>query len=255
MLFDSHAHYNDGRFSEDLEDVLESLSEKNVGYVMNACSSVDEIPYILELAEKYDFLYASVGVHPHEVADMTEEDILKLKKYAAHPKVKAIGEIGLDYFYDNSPRELQKKWFARQTELALELDMPIIIHDRDAHGDCLEILNSYKDRNLKGVFHCYSGSAEMLKTVLDLGFYVAFGGSLTFKKAQRPVEAAEKAPLDRIMIETDCPYLTPEPYRGRRNSSEYIYLVAQKLADIKNLSRDEIEKITFENAKKCFGIQ
>ncbi len=254
MLFDSHAHYNDGRFSEDLADVLDSLSEKNVRYVMNACSSVDEIPYILELAEKYDYLYASVGVHPHEVSGMSEDDILKLKEYSAHPKVKAIGEIGLDYFYDNSPRELQKKWFARQIELALELDMPIIIHDRDAHGDCLEILNSYKDSNLKGVFHCYSGSAEMLKTVLDLGFYVAFGGSLTFKKAQRPVESAEKAPLDRIMIETDCPYLTPEPYRGRRNSSEYIYLVAEKLAEIKNVSREEIERVTFENAKKCFGI-
>lgn len=253
MLFDSHAHYNDERFLEDINEVLGSMQENNVGYIMNACSSVDEIDYILKLAEKYDFLYASVGVHPHEVATMTEGDIEKLKYYAKHPKVKAIGEIGLDYYYDNSPRDLQKKWFKRQIELSLELDMPIIIHDRDAHRDCLDILNQY--RGVKGVFHCYSGSAEMLNEVLGLGLYVAFGGSITFKKSQRPVEAAQKAPLDRILIETDCPYLTPEPYRGKRNSSLYIHLVAEKIAQIKNIGVEEIEKITTENAKKCFGIR
>ena len=252
MLFDSHAHYNDERFLEDVYELLESMQENNVGYIMNACSSVEEIPYILELAEKYDFLYASVGVHPHETENMTDADIDKLREYAKHHKVKAIGEIGLDYFYDNSPRDLQKKWFARQIELALELDMPIIIHDRDAHRDCLDILRQY--RGVKGVFHCYSGSAEMLSEVLDLGFYAAFGGSITFKKSQRPIEAAKKAPLDKILIETDCPYLTPEPFRGKRNSSLYIHLVAEKLAEIKNISVKEIEKITLENAKKCFLI-
>ncbi len=253
MLFDSHAHYNDERFLEDIDEVMGSMQENNVGYIMNACSSVDEIDYILKLAEKYDFLYASVGVHPHEVATMTEKDIDKLREYAKHPKVKAIGEIGLDYYYDNSPRDLQKKWFKRQIELSLELDMPIIIHDRDAHRDCLDILNQY--RGVRGVFHCYSGSTEMLNEVLSLGLYVAFGGSITFKKSQRPVESAEKAPIDRILIETDCPYLTPEPYRGKRNSSLYIHLVAEKIAQIKNISVEEIEKITTENAKKCFGIR
>lgn len=253
MLFDSHAHYNDGRFLEDIDEVLGSIRENNIGYIMNACSSVDEIDYILKLAEKYDFLYASVGVHPHEVSTMEEEDIDKLKYYAKHPKVKAIGEMGLDYYYDNSPRDLQKKWFKRQIELSLELDMPIIIHDRDAHRDCLDILNEY--RGVKGVFHCYSGSADMLSEVLDLGLYVAFGGSITFKKSQRPVEAAKEAPLDRILIETDCPYLTPEPYRGKRNSSLYIHLVAEKIAQIKNISVEEIERITTQNAKRCFCIE
>ncbi len=253
MLFDSHAHYNDSRFSDDVHDILSVMQENNVSYIMNACSSMDEIPYILELAEKYDFLYASVGVHPHEAEYMTDKDIELLEDYAKHPKVKAIGEIGLDYYYDNSPRELQQKWFSRQIELAQKLDMPIIIHDRDAHRDCLDILNQY--RGVHGVFHCYSGSAEMLDEVLDLGLYVAFGGTLTFKKAQRPLEAAKAAPLDRIMIETDCPYLAPEPNRGKRNSSLYIHYVAEKLAEIKNMSVSEIEKITTENAKKCFGIE
>ncbi len=254
MLFDSHAHYNDSRFSEDIDKILGSMRENNVSYIINACSSIEEIPYILELAEKYDFLYASVGVHPHEVEDMKDRDIELLREYAKHNKVKAIGEIGLDYYYDNSPRDLQKKWFARQIELAKELKMPVIIHDRDAHKDCLDILRELKTDDLRGVFHCYSGSAEMLKEVLDLGFSVAFGGSITFKKSQRPVEAAKAAPLDKILIETDCPYLTPEPFRGKRNSSLYIHLVAEKLAEIKNISIDEIENITLENAKKCFDI-
>ena len=252
MLFDSHAHYNDSRFLEDVDEILLSMQGNNVSYIMNACSSIDEIPYFLELAEKYDFLYASVGVHPHDVENMTDKDIEILANYAKHPKVKAIGEIGLDYYYDNSPRDLQKKWFACQIELAQRLDMPIIIHDRDAHRDCLDILNQY--RGVKGVFHCYSGSAEMLSEVLDLVLYVAFGGSVTFKKSQRPVEAAKAAPLDKILIETDCPYLTPEPFRGKRNSSLYVHLVAEKLAEIKNISISEIEKVTLENAKKCFMI-
>lgn len=255
MLFDSHTHYNDTRFLEDVDKILGSMQENNVSYIMNACSSMEEIPYILELADKYDFLYASVGVHPHEVGNMNDKDIELLKEYSKHPKVKAIGEIGLDYYYDNSPRDLQKEWFAKQIELAKELKMPVIIHDRDAHKDCLDILRELKTDDLRGVFHCYSGSAEMLAEVLDLGFYVAFGGTLTFKKSQRPVEAAKAAPLDRILIETDCPYLTPEPYRGKRNSSLYIHLVAEKLAEIKNMSVGEIEKITLENAKKCFSIE
>ena len=254
MLFDSHAHYNDERFSEDVNEILGSMQRNNVGHIMNACSSVEEIPYILELAEKYDFLYASVGVHPHEVENMKESDIDILKKYSNHKKVKAIGEIGLDYYYDNSPRHLQKKWFARQIELAREVELPVIIHDRDAHKDCLDILREQKVSECGGVFHCYSGSAEMLSEVLDLGLYVAFGGSLTFKKAQRPKEALEKAPLDKILIETDCPYLTPEPYRGIRNDSTYVHLVAEKIAEIKGIDVKEIEKITEENAKKCFKI-
>lgn len=255
MLFDSHAHYNDDRFKEDVDELLGSMNDNNVGYIMNACSSIDEISYILELTNKYPFLFGSVGVHPHEVGGMCENDIDKLREFSKNEKILAIGEIGLDYYYDNSPRDVQKKWFARQVDLARELSFPVIIHDRDAHKDCIDILKEHKVWECGGVFHCFSGSSEMAKEVLDMGMYIAFGGSLTFKKAQKPVEAASVVPLDKILIETDCPYLTPEPYRGKRNDSSYIHLVAEKLSQIKNVSVSEIENATFENAKRLFGIK
>lgn len=254
MLFDSHAHYNDEKFAEDIDEVLSLMPKNNVGLIMNACSSIEEIPDILALTEKYPFVYGSVGVHPHEVGEMSESDIEMLKKYAENEKIKAIGEIGLDYYYDNAPREIQKKWFARQIELACEINMPIIIHDRDAHADTMSILKECHAEKCGGVFHCYSGSVEMVKNVLDMGFYVAFGGSLTFKKSVKPVEAAKYVPLDRILTETDCPYLTPEPFRGKRNSSLYMYLVAEKLAEIKGISIKEVEEATYNNAKNCFKI-
>lgn len=254
MLFDSHAHYNDERFSEDRDEILSSMRQNNVGYIMNACSSVAEIPDITDIVEKYPFVYGAVGVHPHECGSMSEEDIDALKKYSKHPKIKAIGEIGLDYFYDNSPRDKQKYWFGRQIDLARELDMPIIIHDRDAHKDTLDILKNHHAEKVGGAFHCYTGSVEMLKDVLDLNLYVAFGGSLTFKKAAKPIEAAKAVPLERLLIETDSPYLTPEPNRGKRNSSLYIHYVAEKLAEIRNIDVRQIIEITAENAKKCFRI-
>ncbi len=251
MLFDSHAHYNDKRFDDDRDAVLSSMRENNVGRILNSCSSLAEVGDILAICEKYPFVYASVGIHPHEVAGLTDADMDALIKYAAYPKVKAIGEIGLDYYYDFSPRAEQKEWFARQAQIASELKMPVIIHDRDAHGDCMDILRTV---DVSGVFHCYSGSKEMAREILDKGMYIAFGGSLTFKKAARPIEAASYVPLDRILIETDCPYLTPEPHRGKRNSSLYIHYVAEKLAQIKGLTVEEIERATYENAEKCFGI-
>lgn len=254
MLFDSHAHYNDEKFDGDRDAVLSSMAENNVGLIMNSCSSLEEIPGILEICEKYPFVYASAGIHPHEAENVSESDIGKLKEYAKNPKVKAIGEIGLDYFYDFSPRDIQKKWFARQVDTARELKMPVIIHDRDAHKDCMDILRDHGVREIGGVFHCYAGSVEMAKEILDWGMYIAFGGSLTFKKSARRAEVAEYVPLDRIVIETDCPYLTPEPHRGKRNSSLYIHYVAEKLAQIKGLSVEKIENATFINAKKCFGI-
>ena len=255
MLFDSHSHYNDKKFDDDRDSLLSSMPENNVELIMNACSSIEEIPAIIELTRKYPFVYGSIGVHPHEVENMTENDIEILRKYAADEKIKAIGEIGLDYFYDNSPRDLQKKWFARQIELACELNLPIIVHDRDAHADTVDILKQCHAERCGGVFHCYSGSAEMAKEILNLGMYIAFGGSLTFKKSVKPKEAAAVVPLDRLLTETDCPYLTPEPYRGKRNSSLYMYLVAEKLAEIKGVSVEAIENATYENAKRCFKIQ
>ncbi|MCH5211122.1 MAG: TatD family hydrolase [Oscillospiraceae bacterium] len=254
MLFDSHAHYNDERFKDDLDEVLSAMPENNVGLILNSCSELSEVPDILKICEKYPFVYASAGVHPHEVENLTEPDMDTLIQYAANPKIKAIGEIGLDYYYDFSPRDVQKKWFARQVEVAKELKMPIIIHDRDAHKDCMDILRDADIRDIGGVFHCYAGSVEMAKEILDWGMYIAFGGSLTFKKSVRPVEVAKYVPLDMIVIETDCPYLTPEPHRGKRNSSLYIHYVAEKLAEIKGVSVEEIENATFENAKKCFNI-
>lgn len=255
MLFDSHAHYNDERFSEDVHKLLSQMPENNVGLILNSCSEIAEIPYILELCEKYPFMYASIGVHPHEAEGLCENDMDILKEYSKHPKVKAIGEIGLDYFYDFSPRDVQQKWFARQVDLAKELKMPIVIHDRDAHKDTMDILRDHDILDIGGVFHCYAGSVEMAKEILDWGMYIAFGGSLTFKKSVRPKEVAQYVPLDRIVIETDCPYLTPEPHRGKRNSSLYIHYVAEKIAEIKNISVEEVENATFENAKKLFGIE
>lgn len=254
MLFDSHAHYDDKRFDDDRHELLTGMKDNNVGYIMNSCSSLNDIPKIFELAEKYPFIYLSVGVHPHEVSDLTEKDMDSLKKACENPKVKAIGEIGLDYYYDNSPRDLQKKWFARQIEIAEELSLPIVIHDRDAHGDTTDILKNFDTRRIGGEFHCFSGSVDMAKQVLNMGMYIAFGGSLTFKKSIRPKEVAAYVPLDRILIETDCPYLTPEPHRGKRNNSTYMKYVAEMLAEIKGVSVEKIENATLENAKKCFGI-
>lgn len=215
MLFDSHAHYNDERFKDDVDEVLSAMNENNVGLILNSCSSLDEVPDIFAICEKYPFVYASVGIHPHEVSELTKADMDKLKEYAKNPKVKAIGEIGLDYFYDFSPRDIQQKWFARQVDVARELKMPVVIHDREAHKDCMDILREHKVSEVGGVFHCYAGSVEMAKEILDWGMYIAFGGSLTFKKSVRPVEVAKYVPLDRIVIETDSPYLTPEPHRGK----------------------------------------
>lgn len=255
MLFDSHAHYNDERFDDDRDEILSQMQDNNVGMILNSCSSLDEADDILAICDKYPFVYASVGIHPHEVERLCEADMELLKKYAANPHVKAIGEIGLDYYYDFSPRDMQKKWFARQIEVARELKLPIVIHDRDAHKDTMDILRACNIHEVGGVFHCYAGSVEMAREILDWGMYLAFGGTLTFKKSVRPVEVAKYAPLDRILIETDCPYLTPEPHRGKRNSSLYIHYVAEKLAEIKGVSAEEIERITFENAMKCFKIK
>lgn len=255
MLFDTHAHYDDERFDSDRDELLSSMRDNNVGLILNSCSSLSDMDRIIPMIEKYDFMYASCGIHPHEVSDISESDIERLKEITNHPKVKAVGEIGLDYYYDLSPRDKQKKWFERQLWAAKEVGLPIIIHDRDAHKDTMDILRSVDIRDIGGVFHCYAGSKEMAKEILDWGMYIAFGGSLTFKKARQPIEVAEYVPLDRIVIETDCPYLTPEPNRGKRNSSLYIHYVLEKLAMIKGMTAEELEQITFQNGKHCFGIE
>ncbi len=255
MLFDTHAHFDDSRFDGDRDEVLKSLKDYNVTNIINIGSSMETSKSSVELSEKYDFVYASVGVHPSETGELTEEDMTTLLKLCKNDKVKAIGEIGLDYHYlpDDVPPEVQKKWFKRQLELALSLDMPVIIHDRDSKGECLDILKKYNVSN--GVVHCFSGSAETASEILKLGMMISFTGVLTFKNAKRAIEACKIIPLDRLMIETDCPYMTPEPHRGERNFSGYVEFIARKMAEIKGISYEELAHITDQNAKRFFGIK
>lgn len=254
MLFDSHAHYNDRAFDGDRDEILSKMRENGIEYIMNAADSMESVGEIIKLAEKYPFVYASAGVHPENVQNLTEADMEKLKTYAKHEKVRAIGEIGLDYHYDDVPKDVQKKWFARQIDLAREVKLPMIVHDREAHADTLEILRAHHAEDVGGVLHCYSGSAEMVREVLDLGFYLGFGGTLTFKNAKKVHASAAAAPIERIVLETDCPYLAPEPHRGTRNSSLLMHYVAERLAEIKGISVGEVEEITQSNAKKLYGI-
>ncbi len=254
MLFDTHAHFDDRQFDKDRDEILRSLSSLGVSNVVNIGADMDGSRESVKLAEQYDFIYATVGVHPHDTKNMTEKDIDELRSLAAHPKVRAIGEIGLDYHYDDgAPADMQKKWFIRQLELAKELDMPVVIHDRDSKGECLEILKKHKISN--GVVHCFSGSAETAREILKLGMMISFTGVLTFKNARRAIEACAEVPLDKLMIETDCPYMAPEPHRGERNFSGYVRYVAEKMAEVKGVSYDEIVAITNANAKRFFGIE
>jgi len=255
MYFDTHAHIDDERFDEDREALLKELPSRGISLVINPGADLVSSQKAVELAESFSYVYAAVGVHPHEAGAMKDEDLELLAKMATeHPKVVAIGEIGLDYYYDFSPRDLQKKRFIEQIELASSLNLPIIIHDRDAHGDVLDILKDRKNMLTGGVMHCYSGSWEMAELLLDLGFYIALGGTVTFKNAKRPVEVAEKIPLDRLLIETDSPYLAPVPFRGKRNDPSYVKIVAEKIGEIRDLSGEEVGRITMENGMKLFNI-
>jgi TatD DNase family protein len=255
MLFDTHAHLEDERFDEDRERLIQELPEKGVAYVINVGSTLETSRMSVELAAQYPFIYAAVGVHPHEVSQMSSEDLDALEAIATGDKVVAVGEIGLDYYYDFSPRELQREWFARQIDLAYSLGLPIIIHDREAHADVFDVLKAKKDRILGGVMHCYSGSWEMAKDFMDLGLYISLGGPVTFKNAKRPVEVAQKIPLDRLVIETDSPYLAPTPHRGKRNNPAYVRLVAEKIAEVRGMTFEEIAEATLNNAKKLFKIK
>ncbi len=253
MLFDTHAHFDDSQFDNDRDATIESLKDLGVTNVVNIGADMQGSFDSIALAEKYDFIYATVGVHPHEVGNMTEDDIDTLRNLAKHPKVKAIGEIGLDYHYeDGTSPGTQRKWFIRQLELAKELNMPVVIHDRESKGECLEILKEHNISN--GVVHCFSGSAETAKEILKLGMMISFTGVLTFKNARRAIEACAEVPIERLMIETDCPYMAPEPHRGERNFSGYAEFVARKIAEIKGMTFEEVAKVTTENAKRFYGI-
>ncbi len=250
MYFESHAHYDDERFDDDRDELLASFPAEGIETVVNSSSDIASSRASIALAEKYPFFYASVGVHPHEVSKMREADIDTLRELSKHPKVVAIGEIGLDFYYDLSPRDDQRYWFKRQLALAEELDMPVIIHSRDASQECFDIISASNVR--KGVIHCYSGSAPMAQDYADMGFYIGIGGSLTFKNNKKTVEVVEKLPLEKILIETDSPYLAPVPYRGRRNDSRLLKYVVEKISEIKNVPEIDICNITKNNAIELF---
>ena len=253
MLFDTHAHLNDPAFDEDREELLETFKDAGVGLVLNAGCSLESSHDCIALAEKYPWIYASVGTHPDTADEVNEQVLDAYRQMCRHPKVKAIGEIGLDYYYETIHRETQMRAFRMQMELARELDMPVIVHERDAHNDGMTIVKEFP--KVKGVFHCYSGSAEMARQLVNLGWYIGFTGVLTFKNARKAVETAASIPLDRIVLETDCPFMSPEPFRGKRCHPGLLPYMAKKLAEIRGISEEEVIRITTENAKRLYRIE
>ena len=253
MLFDTHAHYDGSQFDQDRAELLAGLPDRDVSLVVNPGCDIPSSRKAVELSHAWPFLYAAVGYHPENCAPYTPADLDILRELAADPEVVAIGEIGLDYYWEeNPPRERQQRVFRDQMALAKELDLPVIVHDREAHADSLAIVKEFP--GVRGVFHCYSGSAEMAAELVKLGWMISFTGVLTYKNARRAVEAAQAVPLERIMIETDSPYMAPVPHRGKRNDSGYVRHVCERLAEIKGISYEECARITLENGKKFFNI-
>jgi len=253
MLFDTHAHMDDRAFDQDRAELLAALPEQGVGLVMNPGCSLESSRNAVNLAGEYDYIYAAVGSHP-DAADEVNEKVLEEYRTLVreNPKVRAIGEIGLDYHYEDIPREIQLRAFRAQMELARELGLPAIVHEREAHEDGMKVVADFPEVN--GVFHCYSGSAEMAKWLVSRGWYIGFTGVLTFKNARKALEVAASIPLERIVLETDCPYMAPEPFRGRRNDPGKLYRMAEKLAELRGLSLEEVHAITMDNGKRLYRI-
>lgn len=254
MLFDTHAHLNAMQYSEDVEEVIKRAQEEEVCNIVVVGFDRPTIARAIELAEQYDFIYAAVGWHPVDAVDMTDEDLYMLEQLAAHPKVVALGEMGLDYYWDKSPKDVQKDVFRKQIALAKKVKLPIIIHNREATADILTILQEENAQEVGGIMHCFTGSVEVAKQCIAMNFYISFGGPVTFKNAKKPKEVAKEIPLEHLLIETDCPYLTPHPFRGKRNEPSYVKYVAEAIAELKGISVEEVAWQTTENAKKLFGI-
>ena len=253
MLFDTHAHMDHRAFENDREELLRSLPEQGLTLVMNPGCSLESSRNASKLAQEYDYIYAAVGSHPDAADEVSEEVLDEYRKLCKlNPKIKAIGEIGLDYHYEDIPRDIQLQAFRSQMALAKELHLPAIVHERDAHEDGMAVVREFPE--VTGVFHCYSGSAEMARQLVDKGWYIGFTGVLTFKNARKAVEVAASIPLERIVLETDCPYMAPEPFRGKRNHPGYLYRMAEKLAEIRGLSVEEIHAITVENGRRLYKI-
>lgn len=254
MLFDTHAHLNAIQYEEDIVEVITRAVSESVTHIVVVGFDKDTIKRAIELTDQYDMLYAAVGWHPVDAIDMTEDDLKWIKELTSHPKVVAIGEMGLDYYWDKSPKEIQKEVFRKQIQLAKEVQLPIIIHNRDATEDVVKILQEEGASEVGGIMHCFTGSLEVAKQCMDMNFYISFGGPVTFKNAKKPKEVATEIPMERLLIETDCPYLTPHPFRGKRNEPSYVKYVAEQIAELKGLSVEEVAKITSDNAKELFGI-
>ena len=253
MIFDTHAHYDDEAFEEDREALLESLKDGGIGAVMNVAASLESCRTTLLLAGHYDWMYAALGVHPSGTAELDEAGLKWMEFQCSHEKVRAVGEIGLDYYWDNESHDLQKEWFVRQLNLARELDLPVLIHSRDAAADTMEIMKQY-GQGLDGVIHCFSYSGEMAEEYVKMGYYIGIGGVVTFKNARKMKEVVEKVPLESILLETDSPYLAPEPNRGKRNSSLNLVYVAQKIAEIKGITYEEVVAQTEQNARRMYRL-
>ena len=253
MLFDTHAHMDDRAFDADREELLRSLPEQGLKLVMNPGCSLESSRNVSRLTREYDFLYGAVGSHPDAADEVNDAVLAEYRELCKlNSKIRAIGEIGLDYHYEDIPRQIQMQAFRSQMELARELDLPVIVHERDAHEDGMSVVRDFP--TVTGVFHCYSGSAEMARQLVDKGWYIGFTGVLTFKNARKAVEVASCIPLERIVLETDCPYMAPEPFRGKRNHPGYLYRMAEKLAEIRGLSVEEIHAVTTENGRRLYRI-
>lgn len=254
MIFDTHAHYDDEQFDEDRDELLASMQACGVEAVTNIGASLATSQNTIELTKKYPFVYGAIGVHPNEVDELNEDGIAWLKENSALPKIVAVGEIGLDYYWDEPGREVQKKWFLRQLELAREVKLPVVIHSRDAAKDTLDIMKSFHAENLGGVIHCFSYTKEMAREYLNMGFYLGIGGVVTFKNAKKLKEVVEYMPMEQMVLETDCPYLSPVPNRGKRNSSLNLPYVVEEVARLKEISVDEVIEITNRNAKTMYRL-
>ncbi|MBY0124474.1 TatD family hydrolase [Bacillus sp. S/N-304-OC-R1] len=254
MFFDTHAHLNAEQYNDDLREVIDRALAEGVSRMVVVGFDRPTIEKAMELVEEYDFIYASIGWHPVDAIDMTDEDLQWIEELSSHPKVVALGEMGLDYYWDKSPKEIQKEVFRKQIQLAKKVKLPIVIHNRDATADIVEILKEEGAEQVGGIMHCFSGSPETAQECVKMNFYISLGGPVTFKNAKKPKEVAEVIPLEKLLIETDCPYLAPHPFRGKRNEPSYVKLVAEQIAEIKNVPVEEVARITTENAKKIFGM-
>ena len=252
MIYDTHAHYDDDAFKEDIDEVMAANDAAGIKRIVNVAASMEGCVSTLEVAEKYEHIYASIGVHPSDTGELTDTDMKLLEQYCSHDKVVAVGEIGLDYYWDEPDRDIQKKWFIRQLDLARKVNLPTIIHSRDAAADTLDIMKGQRAEEIGGVIHCFSYGVEMAREYLNMGFFLGIGGVLTFKNGKKLKEVVEYAPIDRLVTETDSPYLAPVPYRGSRNTSANIPLVIQEIARIKGMDAMEVEQILWNNAHKLY---